>query len=197
VTNSLCSWVRSGRFLPYLLHDGATPVESRKVQTARRLCLGSSGSMVPWSRPALTLGGVRMPRSTIQGLLQYLCDTFPDPAEYACRNQSGHSLIQHNFAEAKARKSASVMLISQADPGFELDGHPRGGTTRDRKRRRNRRSSDGFRIPGGFAGLRLWRVERPVAYVHGRLARFRTDKPVSERIGANAGETSRGWRDVR
>jgi len=51
---------------------------------------------------------------------------FPDPAEFAARNADDIVWLQQTFAEAKQRGSAAVMLISQADPGFDTTDGTRG-----------------------------------------------------------------------
>jgi len=155
----------------------------QKVQTDA-LCLGSSGSMVPCvENRRWTLGGVTYATLNIQGSCNNLCDTFPDPAEYAARNQADILWMQQTFAEAKARNSAAVMLISQADPGFDLTDITRG-PTRDPK---TLAETDG--LPDGFQEfLLVLRDEvvafrKPVAYVHGDSHYFRTDKPFLNALG--------------
>jgi hypothetical protein len=46
-------------------------------------------------------------------------DTDPDPAEFAARNAADIAWMQHAFSEATAKGSSALMLISQADPGFD------------------------------------------------------------------------------
>jgi len=53
------------------------------------------------------------------GSCNNLCDTAPDPDEYAARNAADIAWMQDTFAEAKSLNSVAVMLISQADPGFD------------------------------------------------------------------------------
>jgi hypothetical protein len=53
-----------------------------------------------------------------------LCDTAPDPAEFAARNAANIAWLQQTFAVAKGFDSVAVMLISQADPGFDLSDAP-------------------------------------------------------------------------
>src|SRR3954454_17468757 len=56
----------------------------------------------------------------VQGSCNNLCDVAPDPAEYAARNQADIAWLRQTFAQAKAHGSAAVMLIFQADAGFDL-----------------------------------------------------------------------------
>jgi len=155
----------------------------QKVQTDA-LCLGSSGSMVPCvENRRWTLGGVTYATLNIQGSCNNLCDTFPDPAEYAARNDADIVWLQQTFADAKARNSAAVMLISQADPGFDATDITRG-PVRDPK---TLAETDG--LPDGFQEFLLaLRTEvvafrKPVAYVHGDSHYFRVDKPFLNELG--------------
>jgi hypothetical protein len=106
-----------------------------------------------------------------------LCDTAPDPQEYAARNAADISWMQQTFAEAKAHGSVAVMFISQADPGFDASD-PTRAPVRDPK---TLVETDG--APDGFHDfLTALRTEviayrRPVAYVHGDSHYFRVDKP--------------------
>jgi hypothetical protein len=91
--------------------------------------------------------------------------------------------MQQTFAEAKARNSAAVMLIAQADPGFDLTDVTRG-PVRDPK---TLAETDG--LPDGFQEFLLAlrdqvvAFERPVAYVHGDSHYFRIDKPFLNALG--------------
>ena len=60
----------------------------------------------------------------IQGSCNNLCGVGPDAAEYAARNAANIAWLHETFAEAKAEDAAAVMLISQANPGFDLTGAP-------------------------------------------------------------------------
>ena len=84
-------------------------------------CLGGSGNVRCVENRRWTVGGVTYATLNIQGSCNNLCDTAPDPAEYAARNQADIVWMQQTFAEAKARHSAAIMFISQADPGFQSE----------------------------------------------------------------------------
>jgi hypothetical protein len=154
----------------------------QKVQTDA-LCLGVKGQVPCVENRRWTVGGVTYATLNIQGSCNNLCDVFPDPVEYAARNQADILWMQQTFAEATARNSAAVMLISQADPGFDLTDVTRG-PVRDPK---TLAETDGF--PDGFQefllALRAEVVafERPVAYVHGDSHYFRIDKPLLNALG--------------
>jgi hypothetical protein len=119
----------------------------------------------------------------VQGSCHNLCDVAPDPAEYAARNQADIAWLRETFAQAKAHGSAAVMLIFQADPGFDLSDATRA-PLRDPK---TLAETDGQ--PDGFhdflAALRDETVafRRPVAAVHGDSHYFRIDKPLLDAKG--------------
>jgi hypothetical protein len=143
------------------------------------------------------LHGVTYAVLNIQGSCNNLCDTDPDPAEYAARNAADIAWLHDTFADAKARNSVAVMLLSQGDPGFDSTDGTRGPV-------RNASTlvetdflpaSDpaygGIPIPpatpiptpDGFhdflVALRqeVIAFQKPVAYVHGDSHYFRIDKP--------------------
>jgi hypothetical protein len=114
----------------------------------------------------------------VQGSCNNLCDTFPDSTEEAGRTAADIAWLQQTFAEAKANGDVAVMMISQADPGWD--------------------KSDGTRAPlrdpitlaetdGQPDGFQQWLVAvrnavldfgKPVAYVNGDSHYFRIDKPL-------------------
>jgi hypothetical protein len=159
----------------------------QEVQT-ESLCLGLNGTTevnVPcvenrrWS-----VRGVTYATLNIQGSCNNLCDTNPDPAEQAARNAANIAWLQQTFAQAKQRRSAAVMLITQADPGFTTIAAV-GEPTRDPK---TLQETDAF--PDGYQSflveLRRQVIDfgRPVAYVHGDSHYFRIDKPLLDSAGA-------------
>jgi hypothetical protein len=154
-----------------------------EVQTDA-LCLGATGAMVPCvENRRWTLGGVTYATLNIQGSCNNLCDTNPDPAEFTARNAAVIKWMQETFAVATQRKSAAVMLISQADPGWDLSDSTRS-PLRDPK---TLAETDGQ--PDGFASfLSALRDEviafrKPVAYVHGDSHYFRIDQPFQNSLG--------------
>jgi hypothetical protein len=166
---------------PYSLGQRQLPQE---VQTAAPFCLGFGGVSVPCvENRRWTMRGVTYATLNIQGSCNNLCDTAPDPAEYAARNQATIAWMRAAFAAATQDGSAAVMLISQANPGWdETDGM--------RAPRRDPRSlvqTDGE--PDGFGEfLRALRDEvirfrRPVAYVHGDSHYWRIDSPFLDAQG--------------
>ena len=155
----------------------------QEVQTDP-LCLGFSGLKVPCvENRRWRVGGVTYATLNIQGSCNNLCDTAPDPDEYAARNAANIKWMKDTFAEAKAHHSAAVMLISQADPGWDLSD----GTRAPLRNSRTLAETDGQ--PDGYKDFLLaLRDEviafaKPVAYVHGDSHYFRVDKPFQDSNG--------------
>ena len=144
---------------------------------ATPLCLGVSGPVPCVENRRWTLRGVTFITLNIQGSCNNLCDTNPDPLEFAARNAANIAWLKEGFDVAKARGSAAIMLISQADPGWDLSTGE-GAPLRDPK---TLVETDG--LPDGFhdflVALRdqVVAFRRPVAYVHGDSHYFRVDKP--------------------
>lgn len=147
------------------------------------LCLSVGGPAACVENRRWTFHGVTYATLNVQGSCNNLCDTDPNPAEYAARNQANIAWLQDTFAEAKASGSSAVMLISQADPGFDQSDATRA-PLRDPK---TLVESDGQ--PDGFhdflAAVRTATIDfrRPVAYVHGDSHYFRVDKPFQDAQG--------------
>jgi hypothetical protein len=113
----------------------------------------------------------------VQGSCNNLCDTAPDPAEFAARNAADIAWLQQTFAEAKQRGSVAVMLVSQADPGFDATDATRAPVRNPNTLAETDGQPDGF-----VEFLTALRTEviafgKPVAYVHGDSHYFRIDKP--------------------
>ena len=147
------------------------------------LCLGFNGPVPCVENRRWTVGRVTYATLNIQGSCNNLCDTNPDPAEFTARNAADISWMQETFAVAKQRNSVAVMLISQADPGWDLSDSTRA-PLRDP---RTLAETDGQ--PDGFASfLSALRDEviafrKPVAYVHGDSHYFRIDQPFLNSLG--------------
>ena len=154
----------------------------QEVQVAP-LCWGVSGYVPCVESRRWSAGGVTYATLNVQGSCNNLCDTAPDPVEWAARNAADIVWLQETFAEAKRKNSVAVMLISQADPGFDLSDATRT-STRDPK---TLAQTDG--LPDGFQAFLLAlrtevvAFEKPVAYVHGDSHYFRVDKPFLDAQG--------------
>ena len=154
----------------------------QQVQTAP-LCLGVSGMVPCVENRRWTLGGVTYATINIQGSCNNLCDTAPNPAEFAARNQADILWVQETFEEARTLNSAAIMLITQADPGFDLSD----GTRAPLRDPKTLAETDGQ--PDGFQSFLLAlrdqviAFQKPVAYVHGDSHYFRVDKPFQNSKG--------------
>lgn len=148
------------------------------------LCLNAAGNPTGcvenrrWVR-----GDVTYITLNVQGSCNNLCDTNPDPAEWAARNAANIQWLRQGFEAALAGGSKAVMLISQANPGWD-------GSDPTRTHLRDPRTlaqTDG--LPDGFQDFLLALREqvvafrRPVAYVHGDSHYFRVDKPLLDAAG--------------
>lgn len=126
----------------------------------------------------------------VQGTCNNRCSSgggAPDPAgdepEYQARNAADIQWLQDTFDEAKSNGSAGVMIVWQADPGFDKSDATRA-PLRDPK---TLAETDG--APDGFhdvlAKLRDLTIDfkKPVVLVHGDSHYFRIDKPLLDTNG--------------
>lgn len=156
----------------------------QEVQTSAPYCLDAAGNAVPCvENRRWTVGRVTYATLNVQGSCNNLCDTAPDRPEFEARNVANIAWLRETFAVAKQRRSAAVMLISQANPGWDASDATRA-PLRDAK---TLAQSDG--APDGFKDYLLALREevvafrRPVAYVHGDSHYFRVDKPLLDTLG--------------
>jgi len=156
----------------------------RQEVQATPLCLGVNGPTPCVENRRWTHRGVTYVTLNIQGSCNNLCDTAPDPKEFAVRNAANIAWMQDAFRDARSRGSAAIMIVAQADPGWNLADIVGGGPLRDPK---TLAETDGQ--PDGFqAFLVALRDEviafrKPVAYVHGDSHYFRIDKPFQDSAG--------------
>jgi hypothetical protein len=154
----------------------------QEVQTTPP-CLGANGPTPCVENRRWTYMGVTYATFNVQGSCNNLCDTDPDPDEYNARNAADIAWLRDTFAQARASGSSAVMLISQADPGFQPTTYV-GEPTRDPKTLVEADSDpDGFH--DFLVALRDAVIDfrRPVAYVHGDSHYFRIDKPLVDDQG--------------
>jgi hypothetical protein len=127
-----------------------------------------------------TFGRVTYATLNVQGSCNNLCDVAPDPAEYAARNAADIQWLKETFAEAKAKGSAAVMLVFQADPGWDASDGTRAPTRDPKTLVENDAdaANDGFH--DFLSALRDQTVafRKPVIAVHGDSHYFRIDKPL-------------------
>ena len=106
-------------------------------------------------------------------------DVAPDPVEWAARDAATIEWLRETFAEAEDRDAAGVMLVIQANPGFDMADPARAP----------QRDALTLGPDDGFANfMRALREEtiafgRPVVMVHGDSHYFRIDKPLLDSAG--------------
>jgi hypothetical protein len=127
--------------------------------------------------------GITYATFNVQGSCNNLCDTKPDSVEYAGRNAADIAWLHDTFAEAKANGSAAVMLISQADPGFDLSDQTRAPLRNPRTLVETDGAPDGFHDWLVAVRDETIAFRKPVAYVHGDSHYFRVDKPMQDSQG--------------
>jgi hypothetical protein len=125
------------------------------------------------------LGDVTHATLHVVGSDNNLGDVNPDPAEWAARDQATNAWLRETFAKAAQRRSKGVMLVIQANPGFD-QGDPTRSPVRDPQ---TLLPEDGFY--NFLTELRREVIEfgRPVILVHGDSHYFRVDKPLLDRNG--------------
>jgi hypothetical protein len=141
------------------------------------LCLGMNGPTPCVENRRWHRGGVTFVTLNVQGSCNNLCDTAPDPNEFAARNAANIAWLHETFTQAKARGSVALMIIAQADPGWDLSTGV-GSPLRDPKTLVETDGAlDGFH--DYLVALRdeVTAFQKPVAYVHGDSHYFRIDKP--------------------
>lgn len=140
-----------------------------------------------------TYNGVTYATLNVQGSCNNLCDVAPDPVEYAARNAANIAWLKDTFAQAKQRHSAAVMLIAQANVGWDAADATRA-PLRDAKTLVEKTidpitetlkdsTTDGFKDFLSALRTEVTTFRKPVAYVHGDSHYFRVDKPFLDATG--------------
>ena len=155
----------------------------QEVQSAP-LCLDATGAKVACvENRRWTYEGVTYATINIQGSCNNLCDTAPDPAEFAARNAADIAWLQETFAQATAKRSAGVMIIGQANPGFDASDATRAPLRNPRTLAQTDGQPDGYKdVLNTLRDLTV-AFAKPVAYVHGDSHYFRLDKPLLDSLG--------------
>jgi hypothetical protein len=146
-------------------------------------CRGVGGPTACVENRRWTFKDVTYATLNVQGSCNNLCDTAPDPAEYAARNSADITWLQETFAQAGANGSSAVMLVSQANPGFDATDPTRAPLRDSRTLAQTDGQPDGFHdfliaLRSEVIGFR-----GPVVYVHGDSHYFRIDKPFLDAQG--------------
>ena len=164
---------------PYSLGQRRTRQE---VQTSP-LCLGVNGAVPCVENRHWTFGRVTYITLNVQGSCNNLCDTAPDVNEWAARNQANISWLRESFRYAAARQSVAVMVIAQANPGWDATDGTRAPLRDPKSLVETDGQPDGFR--DYLVALRdeVVAFRRPVAYVHGDSHYHRVDKPMLDAQG--------------
>jgi hypothetical protein len=152
------------------------------VQTAV-LCRGVHGPVACIENRRWTVGAVTYATLNVPGSCNNLCDTAPDAAEFFARNQANIVWLQETFDEAIARHSAAVMLIAQANPGWDVTDPTRAPLRDARTLFQTDGQPDGFQVYLSVLRDEVMAFRRPVAYVHGDSHYFRVDKPFLDAKG--------------
>jgi hypothetical protein len=164
---------------PYSL--GQHPI-ALEVQSTPN-CLGVDGPAACVENRRWTLKGVTYATVNVQGSCNNLCDTAPNPEEYAARNEADIAWLEQTFAEAKASESAAVMIIGQADPGFDGSDATRAPLRNPATLAETDGQPDGFKDFLTTLRTQTIAFKRPVVYVHGDSHYFRVDKPLLDEKG--------------
>lgn len=153
------------------------------VQSGAPYCLSATGDSVPCvENRRWIVGNVVYVTLNVQGSCNNLCDVAPNPAEYAARNAANIAWMQEAFALATQRKAAAVMIIAQADPGF--DARSWDAPNRDPKTLTQIGTDpDGYKDFLVALRAEVTAFRKPVAYVHGDSHYFRVDKPFLDASG--------------
>lgn len=160
-----------------------------------KLCLDKNSQLVSRvENRRWTVNGVVYATLNIQGSCNNLCDTHPDPAEFAARNHADILWMRQTFQDAIAHNASAVMFISQADPGSDCSDATRAPTRDPATLVENDMlpASDPAypgSTPDGFKDFLLALRDqviafgKPVAYVHGDSHYFRIDRPFHDSQG--------------
>jgi hypothetical protein len=127
--------------------------------------------------------GVTYATVNVQGSCNNLCDTLPNPAEEAARNTADIQWLKETFQEAKDDGSAAVMIIMQADPGFDGSDVTRAPLRDPKTLKETDSNPDGFQ--SYLVALRDETIafQKPVVLVYGDSHYFRIDKPLQDSSG--------------
>jgi hypothetical protein len=147
------------------------------------LCLGVNGPTACVENRRWSFKGVTFATINVQGSCNNLCDTAPDPAEFAARNAADIAWVRQTFAAASADGSAAVMLISQADPGWDLSDGTRAPLRDPKTLVETDGQPDGFHDFLAAVRDEVIAFRKPVAYVNGDSHYLRIDKPFLDAQG--------------
>jgi hypothetical protein len=156
----------------------------QEVQTTPS-CLGVNGPTACVENRRWDVDDVVYATINVQGSCNNLCDTAPNPAEFAARNAAGIAWLNETFDKATADDAPAVMIIIQADPGFDGSDQTRAPV---RDPRTLAEISPNPQADGYVAFLNALRTRtiafrKPVVLVYGDSHYFRVDKPLQDAQG--------------
>jgi hypothetical protein len=154
----------------------------QEVQT-EALCLGVNGMAPCVENRRWTVRGVTYVTLNVPGSCNNLCDTAPDPAEFAARNAANIKWMNESFAVATQRRSAAVMIIAQANVGWDASDPTRAPLRNPATLVQTDGAPDGFKDYLLALREQVLAFRKPVAYVHGDSHYFRIDKPFLSSTG--------------
>jgi hypothetical protein len=155
----------------------------RQEVQATPLCLGVNGPTPCVENRRWTYRGVTYVTLNVQGSCNNLCDTAPDSAEFAARNQANIAWLRDAFRDAQGRGSAAVMIIAQANPGWDLSDPTRAPVRNPKTLAETDGQPDGYQEYLIALRNEVIAFRKPVAYVHGDSHYFRIDKPLQDSVG--------------
>ena len=155
----------------------------RQEVQAGALCLGVAGYVPCVENRRWTVGRVTYVTLNVPGSCNNLCDTAPDAAEFVARNLANIRWLQESFAVARERNAAGVMLIAQANPGWDLSDATRASPRDPRTLVQTDALPDGYKDYLLALRAEVIAFRKPVAYVHGDSHYFRVDKPFQDVAG--------------
>eukprot|EP00775_Hariotina_reticulata_P002395 gene2395-2699_t len=148
------------------------------------MCLNEFGALVACvENRRWQYNGVTYITLNIPGSCNNLCDTNPDPAEFAARNAANIKWMRDGFAAAVANGSVAVMIISQADPGWDLSDITRAPLRDPRTLNQTDGQPDGYYEFLTALRDQVVAFDKPVAYVLGDSHYFRIDTPLLDARG--------------
>ncbi len=146
-------------------------------------CLGAHGPTPCVENRRWTYDSVLFATLSMPGSCNNLCDESPDPSEHAARNAANIAWMREAFQQAKTFDLPAVVLITQANPGWDV------GDGKGAPQRRPGSLEEADNEPDGFRDFLLALREeviafgKPVLYVHGDTHYFRIDQPFLDESG--------------
>jgi hypothetical protein len=135
-----------------------------------------------------TLHGVTYATLDVQGTCNNLCssgagDPGGDVPEYTPRETADEAWLHQTFDEARSHGSAAVMIIWQADPGFDTSGYQGAPKRNPNDLMETDGNPDGFHDILSALRDETIAFEKPVVLVHGDSHWFMVDKPLHDSHG--------------